>query len=395
VPNPEAAVGVEVRPLGVRCNIHCRYCYQNPPRDLGNIPRTYDLDRMQTAIAAEGRPFTLFGGEPLALPIADLESMWSWGLARFGRNAVQTNGSLITAQHIDLFKRFKVRVGLSVDGPGPLNDLRWAGTLARTREITARTHGAIEQLCQAGLPPNLIVTLHRANAAAEPLPLLEDWFRRLDGLGIVSARLHILETESEEIRQRYGLTTEENLAAFLSLARLETQLPRLRFDVYRDIRLLLRGEDEQVTCVWQACDPYTTRAVRGIEGDGRMSNCGRTYKEGVEFTKSAVEGYERYLALYQTPQEHGGCQGCRFFLMCKGQCPGMAIDQDWRNRTADCEVWKGLFAHFESELTRHETPLSADPRRHDVERTLMALWADGRTSSVSAVLRAISSSEPA
>jgi uncharacterized protein len=73
----------------------------------------------------------------------------------------------------------------------------------------------------------------------------------------------------------------------------------------------------------------------------------------------------------------------------------MAIDQDWRNRTADCEVWKGLFAHFESELTRHETPLSADPRRHDVERTLMALWADGRTSSVSAVLRAISSSEPA
>ncbi len=381
-------MGVEVRLLGVRCNIQCQYCYQNPPRDAGNVPRTYDLEATKAAIAAEGRHFTLFGGEPLMVPLPDLEALWAWGLERYGRNSVQTNGSLITDAHVDLFKRYKVQVGLSVDGPGELNDVRWAGTLARTREATARTQAAVERLCQEGISPRLIVTLHRGNATPDKLPVMQDWFRRLDGLGVTSARLHILETESDEIRRRYALTTEENLAAFLSFARLESVLTRLRFDVFSDIRRLLRGQDDEVTCVWNACDPYTTHAVRGVEGNGQRSNCGRTYKEGVEFAKAATEGFERYLALYQTPQTYGGCQGCRFFLMCKGQCPGTAIDQNWRNRTADCAVWMGLFEHFEAELVAAgEAPLSVSPRRAEVETALMTRWSRGQNSTIASVLR--------
>jgi uncharacterized protein len=92
-------------------------------------------------------------------------------------------------------------------------------------------------------------------------------------------------------------------------------------------------------------------AVRGIEGNGQRPNCARTYKERIEFAKVAAEGFERYLALYQTPQAFAGCQGCRFFLMCKGKCPGTAFDGHWRNRTADCAVWMGLFEHREAELS--------------------------------------------
>lgn len=32
-------MSVELRPLGVQCNIKCTYCYQNPLRDAGNLPR--------------------------------------------------------------------------------------------------------------------------------------------------------------------------------------------------------------------------------------------------------------------------------------------------------------------------------------------------------------------
>ncbi len=28
-------MSVELRPLGVQCNIQCQYCYQNPQRDAG------------------------------------------------------------------------------------------------------------------------------------------------------------------------------------------------------------------------------------------------------------------------------------------------------------------------------------------------------------------------
>jgi sulfatase maturation enzyme AslB (radical SAM superfamily) len=61
-------MSVELRPLGVACNIQCQYCYQNPQRDAGNVPRSYDLDAMKAAVEREGGPITLFGGEALLVP---------------------------------------------------------------------------------------------------------------------------------------------------------------------------------------------------------------------------------------------------------------------------------------------------------------------------------------
>lgn len=67
-------MAVELRPLGVQCNLRCVYCYQKPQRDAGNLARRYDLDAMRAAVEQEGGPFTLFGGEPLLMPRADLEA---------------------------------------------------------------------------------------------------------------------------------------------------------------------------------------------------------------------------------------------------------------------------------------------------------------------------------
>lgn len=68
------------------------------------------------------------------------------------------------------------------------------------------------------------------------------------------------------------------------------------------------------------CDPLTTPAVQGVMGDASMSNCGRTMKEGVLWQKASGMGFERYLALYQTPQSVGGCKDCRYFMVCGGMC---------------------------------------------------------------------------
>jgi sulfatase maturation enzyme AslB (radical SAM superfamily) len=68
-------VNVELRPLGVTCNIACQYCYQNPQRDAGNFGKSYDLDAMKAAILKEGGGFTLFGGEALLVPEVDLENL--------------------------------------------------------------------------------------------------------------------------------------------------------------------------------------------------------------------------------------------------------------------------------------------------------------------------------
>lgn len=124
-----------------------------------------------------------------------------------------------------------------------------------------------------------------------------------------------------------------------------------------------------------------------MEGSGQRSNCGRTNKDGIDFVKAGTEGFERYLALYHTPQEYGGCKDCRFFLMCKGQCPGTAIDGDWRNRTEHCEVWKAIFQVLEENLlTQGLHPLSLSSNRNALERAFLASWAEGRNTYMAALL---------
>lgn len=379
-------MGVELRPFGVACNIACRYCYQNPQREAGNFRQDYQLDKMKAAALKEGRPFTLFGGEPLLLPLADLEELFRWGMERFGQSGIQTNGLLIKSEHITLFKRYNIHVGVSVDGPAELNDLRWHVNLEKTRHNTEIILANIARLCREHQPPGLIITLHRLNATEEKLPRLHAWVRELDALGIRSVRLHLLEVESEFIRRAYSLSDEENARALLSFATLQEELKNVRFDVLGEMERSLLGRDQHASCVWLACDPYTTEAVRGIEGNGQSSNCGRTNKDGVDFIKAEERGFERYLSLYHTPQEDGGCRGCRFFLMCKGQCPGTAVDGDWRNRSEMCGVWKRVFIHLERKLIlQNHVPLSIHPVRHRLERHLLEHWARGSNSTLEAL----------
>ncbi|HET8846037.1 MAG TPA: radical SAM protein [Ktedonobacteraceae bacterium] len=375
---------VELRPLGVACNIACHYCYQNPQREAKNFRQTYSMERMKSAIAREGGPFTLFGGEPLLLPLADLEELLRWGKQEYGRSGIQTNGILLNEEHLRLFKIYNVDVGVSIDGPGELNDLRWHVSLERTRRNTDLIMANIERLCREYRPPGLIVTLHRLNATAERLPILHSWVRQLDALGIRSMRLHLLEVENEHIRQAYSLSDEANVQALLSFADLQSELHSLRFDVLEEMEQSLLGHDQNSSCVWHACDPYATEAVHGVEGNGQSSNCGRTNKDGIDFIKAEKTGYERYIALYQTPQECGGCQGCRFFLMCKGQCPGTAIQGDWRNRSELCGVWKQVFTHLEKKLgEQKQRPLSLHPQRPCIELRMFQHWVSGYNTPLS------------
>lgn len=380
---------IEVRPLGVKCNISCHYCYQSNLREAGVGSSEYDLDKIRDTLIEKNLPFTIFGGEPLLIPKKDLDKLFSLGFERFGSNAIQTNGALIDDDHIGLFKKYRVSVGISVDGPGECNRARWAGSDKRTAQITERTAAAIERLLQAGISPGIITTLHRDNASSEMLPQLLDWFIGLDRMGVTSARIHVLEVDSAPVGRDLALSTEENIKALLALDSLERDsLVKLKFDLFTEIEALLNLADNKVSCIWRACDPYTTPAVQGVEGHGQSSNCGRTNKIGVDFAKASNRGFERYIALYYTPFAFGGCNGCRFFLICKGQCPGTGIDGDWRNRSDQCETWLGVFEHVERRmLANNATPLSLSPQRALMETIQLQAWASGSNPTLAQIAK--------
>ena len=387
---------IEANPLGVACNLSCPYCYQTSMRTAGNVSVKPDISRMKAALERAGGQFSVFGGEPLLTPLPVLEELFAFGYSRFGQNGIQTNGSLITAQYIELFRRYRVHVGMSMDGPADLNDSRWAGSLERTREATRASTEALQRLCEAGNVPSLIVTLYRGNAGTPDLLLrLIDWFQDLEELGVRSVRLHLLEVDSESVRRTMSLTDAENLAALTALYEFQGQT-KIRFDLFSEMAKLLMGDDEGATCVWNACDPYTTVAVQGVNGQGEQSNCGRTNKDGVDWRKAGQAGFERQIALWRSPQNDLGCQGCRFFFACKGQCPGTAVDGDWRNRTEHCAVWKGMFARIEKDLlVLGRTPLTVQKNvLTQVERILIHWWERGRNVSVASALRSVRTGQP-
>src|SRR5262245_61806732 len=97
-------------------------------RDAGNVNVPRNWPKAKETLSGLGE-FSVFGGEPLLAPISHLTEVFSFGLERFGKNGIQTNGSLITDEHIELFIKYKVGVGISIDGPGDLNIVRCANDL--------------------------------------------------------------------------------------------------------------------------------------------------------------------------------------------------------------------------------------------------------------------------
>lgn len=384
---------VEVLPVGTKCGLVCRHCYQHPIRDAGNQETNYDLHAMKRALSEEGKHFSVFGGEPLLTPIEDLEELWRWGMERFGRNSVQTSGAAITDYHLELFKKYNVSVGISLEGPGELNDIRWAGSLERTRECTAHSEKVLKRLLDRRHPVSLITTLNRANARPDRLRRLLDWYRWLDTRDLRNVNLHLLEIENEKVRKDWALTEKENTEALLACSGLQSELTHLRFQPILDMTQLLLGDDSQTTCTWGACDPYTTRAVRGINSQGDRVNCSRVNKAGIDMLKCDRELLIRPLALYHVAQDHGGCNECKFWFACKGGCPGQSIGGDWRRKSEHCKTLQSIFKTLEKRLAAVGfRPISLDHRRELVEARMLEAFSAGNPISVK---RAMTDEAPA
>jgi len=330
-------MSVEYLPVGIACNIKCGYCYQDPMRDAGNINMPRDWSHAKRQLDRLGQNFAVFGGEPLLAPIEHLKEVWEFGLERFGSNGIQTNGSLITDEHIEMFAKYKVGVGISFDGPDEMNAVRCS------LELTARTEVAIRKLCAVKVIPSIICTIHKGN---NDLEQLTNWFNELEALGVKHLNLHEMEIDCGQ--HHLALSETRQIETFLHLYEW-SKFSAMQVEPFMDIKKLLTQENPQVMCTWNHCDPLTTAAVQGVSPDGTMSNCGRTNKDGINWVKANTPGRERYISLYGTPQKFGGCKDCQYFVFCKGHCPGTAIDGDWRNRTINCSLWYSLFSRIEKD----------------------------------------------
>ncbi len=395
-------MGVEVRARGTDCDLACTYCYENDIRT--RTPRhAYNREAVLKAIEKTDSPFTLFGGEPLLLPLKDLDELLGLAFKRHGSSGMQTNGVRISPEHIEMFKKYRTHIGISLDGPVELNDGRWAGTQETTRIKSERTHWSIRTLCEAAktcrsLLPSLIVTLHAGNVSKEHFPTFVKWLYELDVMGIQCINAHVMELDSKA--DTLYLPQEELADRLIDLWNEQDHWENLRITKFAEVLKLMQGADD-VVCTWRMCDPHNTSAVQGIEGDGSPSLCSRVHKDGVNWLPAEGSGHaadfighpgkryhERQLALYVTPQENGGCKGCEYFLACGGQCPGEGEDGDWRRRTHYCYTYKRLFEEASKRLRAVGIkPLGDWKHRPELEQQMYNLWTTGQSPTLGAITK--------
>lgn len=150
------------------CNLDCSYCYL-PDRGSRRRMPAATLRRIFERVTESGlarRPYTVVwhAGEPLVLPPAWYEEAFAVAARHAGRgpaitHSFQTNATLIDDAWCALFRRFDVRVGVSVDGPAFLHDAR-----RRTRSgrgTHARVMQGIETLRRHEVPFHVISVLTR------------------------------------------------------------------------------------------------------------------------------------------------------------------------------------------------------------------------------------------
>lgn len=341
-----------------RCNGRCANCYERRIRAIkGNIIEP-DIELLLDAIekwpkheGASSSP-CIHGGEPLLFSNEDLDKLLGKIFARFGHSGIQSNGLLIDAEKIEIFKKNRTSVGISIDGDtAEMNLGRWnePGTSIEDAESgTARVMENISALLEAKIDVSLMSSLWRYNGSAEMIDKFALFAVKMHKLGILHHTFHI--------GNAYDFTEAELDSRSLSVAlRILCENcigdPSRNWRPFRDIIDLMLGACDAV-CSFNGCDPYHSLAEEPIFEDGSVGSCLRSgaAMDGICSIAPSDVYDVRSIILPQLSQDKGGCRGCHFWTICRGHCPGSAINQDWRLRSRFCASLYSLFEFIESKL---------------------------------------------
>lgn len=353
--------GVSVKLNNARCNMDCLYCYEREyreelsarPLNVEEIKKVMKSEKEQTGQTG----MYLHGGEALAAPLSVVEDILAYGYELFGRTSLQTNGLVLTEEQIKLFKKYKTHVGVSFDGPWPLNRFRISQDEKMSKKATETIYNNIMRLRANGISVGVITVLTKANGLPAQRDAMKKWVKEATEIGI-GGRLNSCVNHGPHADEI--LLTEEELGDFYAdMAKFTlTEIDSSSWQPFRDIVDNLLGL-QQGTCTFAYCDFYHAEAERAVLSDGTLNGClktsaetGNVYPRHLNDPASKQWKEIRPKILSETPYEYGGCQGCKYFVNCSGSCPAEAIDNDWRNRTYYCKAYYKLFETVEKLLRR-------------------------------------------
>jgi uncharacterized protein len=204
------------------CNLDCDYCYL-PDRHVKNQLSLELIEPIFKTIFTsqffrQDATVCWHAGEPLAVPIAFYEAVFEriaaadrqYNSTSFKtRQSIQTNGILINQAWCELFQKYQVHVGVSIDGPAFLHD---AHRKTRTGLAThAATMRGVAHLQRNGLECSAIAVLTQ-----DSLDYPDEIFHFFRDNGITQLGFNMEETEGENHASSLARTgIEERYRTFI------------------------------------------------------------------------------------------------------------------------------------------------------------------------------------
>lgn len=217
------------------CNINCSYCYL-PQRSVTTVMEQSTVANLFKKVFAsgwtrDGLTVIWHAGEPLVVPIAFYEKAFEAIEAlRPGslelRHSIQTNGMLITPAWCELFKKWEVGIGVSVDGPKHLHD---AHRVTRTgRGTFDQTMAGLRVLQKEGVPFHVISVLSQEGIKA-PQQMLDFYL----SAGIDDICFNVEESEGDHVSGLFAWDDAQGafrrfLSEFWQLSRRSGQIRLIR-----------------------------------------------------------------------------------------------------------------------------------------------------------------------
>lgn len=361
----------------LHCNLRCKYCY------LSNASKQSSQQMMSIEFAKRlleqardvflkkntKKPLKILwhGGEPLLWGENNYKEIFSYISTLFnGYNykiSIQTNLTLVNSTYISLFKKYKVHIGVSLDGPKFLHDnLRISGNGDGTFDIVMQNikrlrKEKIKVGCICVLSKNHInhikdlydfMCANNLGHKANPLFRAGESIKIINDIGITPNEYAKMTIELFDL-WFYDKKNKNNNATFSEMA-----------------SNLLTGQTS--LCVFNS---NCQNSIICISPSGDVVPCGRFCDEKLinKFTygnlfvedlativnrRRESDAYKRTLRI-----EMQSCKKCYLFSICHGGClhDGYNVAGDFNKKTFLCNAYKKIYQHIAKRL--HEIGLES------------------------------------
>lgn len=337
-----------VKPAGSRCNLACKYCYYLEKSKLyADSPQEVMSDELlekfiHDYIAAQTMPqvlFTWHGGETLMRPLSfykrvvELQKKHANGHTI--DNCIQTNGTLLTDEWCEFFRRENWLVGVSIDGPQEFHDeyRRNKGGRPSFQQVMR----GIRLLNKHGVEWNALAVVNDFNA---DYPLDFYHFFKEIGCHYIQFTPIVERLQSHEDGRTLASVNEEGTGGLMEFSVTPEQWGNFLctiFDewVHNDVGEYFIQIFDSTLANWMGqqlgiCTLAPTCGHAGvIEWNGDVFSCDHfvfpEYKLGNIHTSSLID------MMYSPRQKAFGqakrnalprqCRECNYLFACNGECP--------------------------------------------------------------------------